>query len=106
MIMMRRFYFLGVFAFEVLSLIQIFPLDQYAKHSKQIALHFSCVESNMFQTNCACHIRCTDLECQNAFRVCQKYQQSDGCAYVLTRGGSKNKIATLKRIPTKEEMQR
>jgi hypothetical protein len=31
---------------------------------------------------------------------------SKGCKYVLFRGSDKNKIATLKRIPTAEELER
>lgn len=39
-----------------------------------VALHFPCKESNMFSTNCACHIKCTSNKCENALEICQKYQ--------------------------------
>ena len=65
--------------------------------SDRIALHFPCKESNMFATNCACHVKCTELTCQNAMDLCKKYRDSVGCKYVLIRGGKTKKIATLKR---------
>ena len=39
----------------------------------RLALHFPCKESNMFATNCACHLRCTGASCANAVDVCNKY---------------------------------
>lgn len=47
--------------------LNLFPNDK-------IALHMSCVESNMFATNCACHIRCQDPLCKQAWEICEKYK--------------------------------
>eukprot|EP01033_Poteriospumella_lacustris_P006673 gene6673-4811_t len=58
----------------------------------------------MFATNCACHLRCTDSQCENAKKICKKYEDN-GCRYVLLRGGKNNRIATLKRVPTQQELQ-
>lgn len=44
-----------------------FPLDV-------VALHMSCEESNMFATNCACHIKCFDQTCKEAWQICEKYK--------------------------------
>lgn len=112
--------------------VEILPMDQFASSGK-LALHFPCAECNVFATNCACHVRCTDPKCKNAINLCEKYKDRwtfnphivfvcwsrrhgigvqcfndlcrAGCRYVLTRGGVK-KIATLKRIPTSEELKR
>lgn len=82
--------------------IQVMRLQDFPNAG--IALHFSCPESNMFATNCACHLRCKDVRaCSDAVQLCEKYKSSHGCRYVLLRGGATNTIATLKRIPTKEE---
>lgn len=50
-------------------------MEDFPKSSDKIALHFSCQESEVFATNCACHLRCTDSECSNAVRVCKKYEK-------------------------------
>lgn len=53
-------------------------LETYNFHEfpkNKIALHFSCKESNMFATNCACHLRCTDSQCENAKKICKKYEE-------------------------------
>ena len=68
----------------------------------KIALHFSCKESNMFATNCACHLKCTTPNCANAIHLCHQYSDTVGCRYIFIRG-YKNKIATLKRVPTEAE---
>lgn len=86
--------------------IYVGPLDKFAEtHPNTITMHFSCLESNMFATNCACHLKCkrtkTGNSCQNAVELCQKYRTSHGCKYVLTRNN--NRIATLKREVTIEE---
>ena len=82
------------------------PLKTFAEtHPNTISMHFSCPESNMFATNCACHLKCTvGKSCQNAVQLCKKYRLSHGCKYVLTRNN--NKIATLKREITIEEKKR
>ena len=79
------------------------PLNKFAEaHPNTISMHFFCPESNMFATNCACHLKCTSGEfCQNAVQVCKKYRISHGCKYVLTRNN--NRIATLKREATPSE---
>lgn len=38
-----------------------------------VGLHMSCAESNAFATNCACHIRCVDRICKEAWQICNKY---------------------------------
>jgi len=82
--------------------IYIGKLEEFSK-SSIVALHFPCKESNMFSTNCACHIKCKSPKCENAVDVCRKYQVSHSCHYVLLRGGKNNKFATLKRYPSTEE---
>lgn len=77
---------------------QTFPKDK-------IALHMPCEESNMFATKCMCHIKCTDNQCLNARKICEKYQDSKGCRYMLIRGYQK-KIATLKRVASPTELAR
>ena len=119
-------------------------LNSFPHH--KISLHMPCVESNMFATNCACHIRCLEPSCKQAWELCEKYKIryistrdssyfrhlaselltcslfvnshlhainiywfrtfSKGCKYVLFRGSKNNKIATLKRKPTAEELKR
>ena len=76
-------------------------LDEFPK--QKIALHFACKESNMFATNCACHLRCSSPRCPEAIALCEKYKESKGCRFVLLRGGPANTIATLKRVPTAHE---
>jgi len=82
--------------------IYIGKLEEFSK-SSIVALHFPCKESNMFSTNCACHIKCKSSKCENAVDVCRKYLVSHSCHYVLLRGGKNNKFATLKRYPSTEE---
>ena len=84
--------------------VRVMRLDSFPRH--QIALHFPCAESNMFATNCACHIRCRGRGCSDAVALCEKYKISHGCRYVLLRGGVHNPIATLKRVPTAVEARR
>ena len=83
--------------------LEVLRLDAFPKD--KVAMHFSCEESNMFATNCACHLRCTESACHNAKRLCVKYANI-GCKYVLTRGPPSNQIATLKRTPTQSELAR
>lgn len=83
--------------------IEVMRLDAFPRN--EIAMHFSCPESNMFATNCACHLRCRDgRTCSDAVAICEKYKTSHGCRYVLLRGGASNAIATLKRVPTEQEL--
>lgn len=84
--------------------IYIGPLNKFTEvHPNTISMHFSCPESNMFATNCACHLKCTTgKSCQNAVQLCKNYRISHGCKYVLTRNN--NRIATLKREVTINEM--
>ena len=52
-------------------------LESYRLNSfphDKIALHMPCVESNMFATNCACHIRCQEPSCKQAWELCEKYK--------------------------------
>ena len=86
------------------SWIETYQLNQFPRH--KVALHFACEESNIFATNCACHIRCKEPTCKSAYKVCEKYRHSKGCKYVLLRGSGRNKIATMKRTPTAEETAR
>ena len=83
---------------------ETYRLDEFPKG--KVALHFPCAESNIFATNCACHMKCTEPTCKAAYKVCEKYKDSHGCKYVLLRGRGRNKIATMKRSPTAEEVQR
>ena len=76
------------------------PLDSFPKDL--VAHHFSCVESEQFATNCACHIKCRDPVCGNAQKICVKYKNL-GCKYVLLRGQGMKKLATLKRTPMGNE---
>ena len=39
-----------------------------------VGLHMSCEESNMFATNCACHIKCVERTCMAAWQLCEKYR--------------------------------
>jgi len=78
--------------------IEMYKLEAFPRD--KVALHFSCAESELFATNCACHVRCRGGGCDNAKKICAKYRASSGCKYVLLRGGAKNKFATLKREPT------
>lgn len=83
--------------------IETYTFQNFPK--EKVAVHFSCAESNMFATNCACHLRCTDSQCDNAKNVCLKYA-SKGCKYMLLRGGKHNRIATLKRVPSVDEYEK
>ena len=83
---------------------ETYRLDEFPKG--KVALHFPCAESNIFATNCACHMKCSEPTCKAAYKVCEKYKDSHGCKYVLLRGRGRNKIATMKRSPTAEEVQR
>lgn len=83
------------------SQVVVLPLNEFPRDV--VALHFPCAESNMFATNCACHLRCRDRGCKDAVQLCERYRISIGCKYVLLRGGANNRIATLKRIPTAAE---
>jgi hypothetical protein len=73
--------------------LESYQLDKFP--TSKVALHMSCKESNMFATNCACHLRCKEPTCRHAWEICEKYKDSKGCKYVLFRNGQ-NKIATLK----------
>ena len=57
-------------------------LNSFPHH--KISLHMPCVESNMFATNCACHIRCLEPSCKQAWELCEKYK----IRYVSTRDSS------------------
>lgn len=83
------------------DVVVVLPLNDFPRDV--VALHFPCAESNMFATNCACHLRCRDRGCKDAVQLCERYHSSRGCKYVLLRGGANNRIATLKRIPTSAE---
>ena len=52
--------------------IETYRLDEFP--NDKIALHFPCNESNMFATNCACHLKCREANCQAAFELCNKYK--------------------------------
>ncbi len=80
--------------------IMTLPLDSFPKDV--VAHHFSCVESEQFATNCACHIKCRDPMCSNAQKICVKYKDK-GCKYMLLRGQGIKKLATLKRVPMGNE---
>jgi hypothetical protein len=68
--------FFVLFSFlQLRANIHIGKLEEFSKLNK-IALHFSCSESNMFATNCACHVKCTDPLCNNAVNICEKYHKS------------------------------
>lgn len=101
-----------LFAFDPYSIIQIrasaesqietYNLDSFPKWKD--ALHMPCEESNMFATKCMCHIKCTDRSCDNARKICEKYETNKGCKYMLIR--MNGKLATLKRAPLPEESAR
>ena len=66
----------------VLGSIETYNMDEFPE--SKIALHFGCVESDTFATNCACHITCGTKSCDNAVEICTKYSNL-GCKYVLLR---------------------
>jgi hypothetical protein len=80
--------------------IETYRLDEFPEHL--VSMHMPCVESEEFATNCACHIKCTSRNCQNAKDICYRYRDK-GCAYVLLRGPPEKQLATLKRLPTVAE---
>lgn len=57
--------------------IETYPLDKFPKD--KVALHMPCEESNMFATKCMCHLKCTDLACNNAKQLCEKYEKRFVC---------------------------
>lgn len=81
--------------------VELWTFETFPKN--KVALHFACKESNVFSTNCACHLRCRTPDCAEAVSLCDAYSSTLGCQYVFIRGGKKNRIATLKRRPTEEE---
>ena len=82
--------------------IETYKLDKFP--SSKVSMHFPCKESEVFATNCACHIRCRDRTCDNAKEICYKYGKDPiRCKYMLLRGPIDRQIATLKRLPTKDE---
>ena len=85
-----------------LSALKEYRLDVFPKN--KVSRHFGCSESEMFATNCACHIKCKGKDCKNAKDICVKYQKTHGCKYILTRGPPDKTLATLKRVPTEEEL--
>ena len=91
----------NLFWFTESSGIEEYPLDKFP--AKLDALHFGCPESEVFATNCACHVRCRGANCANARNLCVKYSQSHNCKYILMRGSAPKMIATLKRAPWANE---
>jgi hypothetical protein len=81
--------------------IEVFRMEKFPKD--KLALHMPCIESNMFATKCMCHLKCTSPNCDNAKKICDKYKDK-GCKYMLLRGQGIKMIATLKRIPSKDEL--
>ena len=57
---------------ELFPFIETYRLDKFP--TGKVALHMPCLESNMFATNCACHIFCTEPRCKRAYQVCEKYR--------------------------------
>ena len=57
---------------ELFPLIETYRLDNFPP--EKVALHMSCSESNIFATNCACHIKCSEPECKRAYQICEKYR--------------------------------
>jgi hypothetical protein len=80
--------------------IETYRLDNFPK--SKTSMHMPCAESEQFATNCACHIKCLDRDCQNAKKLCLKYKDQ-GCKYMLLRGPQDKLLATLKREPTASE---
>ena len=76
----------------VVGSIETYNLDEFPPG--KIALHFGCVESDMFATNCACHITCKSKDCSNAIDICTKYS-TIGCKYVLFRNIGQRKVGII-----------
>ena len=49
-------WWLLLLAIQTRASIETYNMDEFPQD--KIALHFGCVESDMFDTNCACHITC------------------------------------------------
>ena len=73
----------------VATSIETYKIDEFPQD--KIALHFGCVESDMFATNCACHITCKNNKCDNAIDICTKYSNL-GCKYLLFRNIGQKKV--------------
>ncbi len=99
--------FIGMSTHLRCLLCQVLQYDFHAFPSDAlIAMHMPCNESNMFATKCMCHIKCTDNRCDNARSLCRKYQSSRGCKYMLMRNVGGGRVATLKRTPFADELER
>ena len=81
--------------------LETYRLDKFPEN--KVSMHMSCSESEQFATNCACHIKCLDRDCNNARDLCHKYKDK-GCKYMLLRGPPDKQLATLKRVPTIQEL--
>ena len=81
--------------------VETYALDRFPKD--KVSVHFGCEESEVFATNCACHIRCKDKTCRSVKEWCYQHRESHGCKFVLLRGPPHKQIATLKRLPTAAE---
>ena len=100
--------FIGISIHLHCMLCQVLQYDfhSFPSDAPLIAMHMPCNESNMFATKCMCHIKCTDSRCDNARSLCRKYQSSRGCKYMLMRTVGGGRVATLKRTPTVDELER
>jgi hypothetical protein len=87
--MLLSYLWLLLLADVVAASIETYKIDEFPQD--KIALHFGCVESDMFATNCACHITCKNSNCDNAIDICTKYSNL-GCKYLLFRNIGQKKV--------------